>query len=764
MPYDQLFASAGQQFGVDPLWVQAMSQQEDPAGDPKAVSPKGAVGNMQLMPDTAKELGVTDSTLPEQNIPAGTHYFAKNQAKYKDSNLALMAYNWGPGNVDQWIKNGANPEQIPEETKGYVKKVNGNYQKLKGAKQPTTMAENLDPIEQALIGDQNEKNLSSDSNTSAIDPIEQALSANYDESPKSNQQALGKKQPGYVEDIQNSEPTALVRGVGAATQIPAYAGNLAARVEGYLYGHGHNLLSSEKPYSQEQLDKFSSIQPFTTGDNISDQLVKVGAQLTPGVASLLGNKLTNEQYNKLATLQENGISGNLLYEPKTLPGKLSTGAIEGAIGGRLPVAEAGSLGAGSLAKAAPKGALTTGSLVRGAASGVGATAANEAFPNNPLAMVAGGLVAPAAEGVGNFVKGAPIDPNVAQLAKTLQDDYGIKIPSYQLSNNPLVARGGALMDRLGLTKNNDTLGKFNGALAEAIGAPAGESGLTPDVMKTARTTTSAGYNTVLDKIGEVKADALPDALQSVIDRAKKTITTNKTSSVENLEAAVEEIKSNIKDGKLSARAFKDLTNSHSTLDELISDTDNPKLAAHARMLESALYDTLKKSAAPEDVATLNDLDMKWKNMRTVQGLAAKADATGQVSPARLITPVAKSFKDLAYGGGGDLGVLAKGGQTFKNLSSSGTFENSLVGRALGYVPETALAGGGLTALAHGLPLLGLKGAAVYGMGKALGHGLTSDWYRNKLMEESLNPKSSLVPENPLLNYALPATATVNGTH
>lgn len=83
--------------------------------DPKAVSPKGAKGLVQLMPITQKELGVKDPHDPYESVWAGGRYLAKMLGQFKELPLALAAYNWGPGNM---AKHGF--DKAPFETKDYV--------------------------------------------------------------------------------------------------------------------------------------------------------------------------------------------------------------------------------------------------------------------------------------------------------------------------------------------------------------------------------------------------------------------------------------------------------------------------------------------------------------------------------------------------------------------------------------------------------------------------------------------------------------------
>lgn len=114
--YSSQILSASKKYNVPAHVITAVIKHES-AGNPSAVSPKGAYGLMQLMPDTARSLGV-DPKDPTQNIDGGTRYLKQQYDKFGSWELAFAAYNAGPGNVQKY--GGIPPFK---ETKNYVSSI-----------------------------------------------------------------------------------------------------------------------------------------------------------------------------------------------------------------------------------------------------------------------------------------------------------------------------------------------------------------------------------------------------------------------------------------------------------------------------------------------------------------------------------------------------------------------------------------------------------------------------------------------------------------
>jgi len=126
--YDPLIRQHASQHGIRPELVRAVIQVES-AFNPRAVSPKGAMGLMQLMPATARRFGVIDPFNPAENIRAGVSYLRQLLERYdQDEQLALAAYNAGPAAVDKY------GSKVPpyKETQNYVLKITNIRGNMRG--------------------------------------------------------------------------------------------------------------------------------------------------------------------------------------------------------------------------------------------------------------------------------------------------------------------------------------------------------------------------------------------------------------------------------------------------------------------------------------------------------------------------------------------------------------------------------------------------------------------------------------------------------
>jgi len=126
----QVISKASSRGRIDPDLIESMIRAES-GFNAKAVSPKGAQGLMQLMPETAARLGVRDAMDPVANVNGGTRYLEELLGRYDDDLVkALAAYNAGPLRVEQY---GGVPPYY--ETRAYVARVVKDFNKKKKAQQ-----------------------------------------------------------------------------------------------------------------------------------------------------------------------------------------------------------------------------------------------------------------------------------------------------------------------------------------------------------------------------------------------------------------------------------------------------------------------------------------------------------------------------------------------------------------------------------------------------------------------------------------------------
>jgi soluble lytic murein transglycosylase-like protein len=142
--FDDLISEHSRKSGVRTDLVRAVMQVES-GFNPYARSPKGAMGLMQLMPETARQFGVKNAFSPAENVRAGVAYLRELLDRYQDNEeLALAAYNAGPGAVD---KHG---QTVPpyRETQNYVTKIT----KMTGPQVIKVRGEKIYQVDQVIDG------------------------------------------------------------------------------------------------------------------------------------------------------------------------------------------------------------------------------------------------------------------------------------------------------------------------------------------------------------------------------------------------------------------------------------------------------------------------------------------------------------------------------------------------------------------------------------------------------------------------------------
>lgn len=132
MNIDEAVEKASRKYGIDKNLIMAVIKQESDF-NPNATSGAGAMGLMQLMPGTARELGVSNAYNVQQNVDGGTEYLRELLNMYGNSKeMALAAYNAGSGTLkSRGVNNTSGISRLPYETRDYVQKVMSYYNNAK---------------------------------------------------------------------------------------------------------------------------------------------------------------------------------------------------------------------------------------------------------------------------------------------------------------------------------------------------------------------------------------------------------------------------------------------------------------------------------------------------------------------------------------------------------------------------------------------------------------------------------------------------------
>ena len=331
---------------------------------------------------------------------------------------------------------------------------------------------------------------------------------------------------------------------------------------------------------------------------------------------------------------------------------------------------------------------------------------------------------------------AGTSPERAALAQRAAE-MGIPLTAAQVGETSFPKFMESVLDKLPMvyrgSARTQQIPAFTSAVARTFGETA--DSITPEVMERAKTRLGREFNRLAEGTMIKADDAFQSRLLSIQDEAAQVLSESEVKPILN---QISNISSKITDGVLDGKVYQALTRKGSPLDRAIA-LGAPSIKYYAGQVRDALDEAMQKSISPDAAAQLRNARLQYKNMKTVEDLVEKS-TDGQISPALLLNEVRKSYKNMAYKGAGDIGDLAKIGQTFlKQQPSSGTSER------LGIM--TALAGGGasLANPAIALPTLGGLGGAIAGGNIARGV-LNSDTYRNLMIANALRNGPLISPE------------------
>lgn len=745
--YASLIADAETRHGIPPGLLHAVITVGERSGE-RAVSPKGAMGLAQLMPGTAREVGVKDPMDPAQSIEGGAKYLSQQLAKHNgDPRLAVAAYNAGPGAVAKY--KGVPPFR---ETQDYVARVvgPGGYQmqddvdaffgtapQVKAAAAQGSSAQFLQGVGaapgQAAPQDQqsaSQKFLSDIGETKASKPGKVIVGPEVNALPINAETGVGlpaaqarafrqlaagggidinaqvgtaklpyvQVKPGvvpsgpgvYYVDLEgklqqtHGEPVGKAEALGAgfvqgARDVNASINNLAGFVDERVpVSKGLNQLlgfDAEKSKAQDYVNRegFESRyqdQAYGTGGRIAGQVAASAPIMLAGgevAAPLLrGSGAVGEFVAGRA-------GGNLLTQTAS---RATQGAIQGAEGA----------------------ALTSGQSDRPLAEqvGTGALVGGVAGPVVPAVLGAAGNVV-------NKVTQSPVATEVADLARVAMDKWKIPLRSSQIAGT--ADRAAAITDSNLIGATGSGYGRsateqgrrFTQAVSNTIGEDTDK--ITPEVMAAAKRRIGGTMNDIAAKTTIKVDDQMLNELAAVGSQAREIGL--ESGQIKGLDAQIEKILDYAAshDGNITGEAYQTIVGHKSSLQRMQSNGQGA-VRDLANDIREAIDGGLERSA-PRDVRdALTRARYEYKNLKTIEDLAEKAGPDGQISPAQLLGRVRAKFDNFAYGGGGDLGELARIGQTFlKEPPQSGTAP-----RLMEMIKRNAL-GGGLLAGAGGAQLL-----------------------------------------------------------
>lgn len=650
--YARYFDGAAKAWNIDPRLLRAVALAESGGDENTPDSAAGAAGLMQIMPDTAKRIGV-NPYVPEQAIYAAARIMDENLHRYGNVPDALRAYNAGT-DPSRW----SNPE-----TRDYVGRVAGYFRSLpdaphspaarpEGTSMPTAKSARPsdDAMMAALTGGQPAPGSATAKGATTSRPDDEAMMRMLTGSSAvpvptaagqvpvrvpaepSMLESLGAGIGRGVKDVRDT----IVKGADwVDRKVPALS-----RLDESALG----ITPAQRAARVADLDREERAYDQRYGKSLTAAAARIGGNLVAtapvlgpvgdGVGAVLG-----------AGRAAVGFGDNLLTQGLTAAAR---GSVEGAAGGALT---AGGYGEDPIAAAR-----------QGAEFGAG------------LGVAAPAMVG-AARAIGSTAKGGSLSPEVARLAKTAIERYGIPIPVGQMSDNSMVRTLDQYSRRIPLSGGDAETAVQQAAFNRAVGETIGLTGarkITPDDWQAAK----RAIGQRMDDIGRqttIKADQqLLDELAALHDELPSTMTDQEARPVQRqIDNVLNAFDAN---GEMNGQLYQNLTKTNAPLAKAIGNR-NSNIGNAAmdvkNILAGAALRSLQASGTPELAKHLTHARFQYKNLKTIEPLVNKSP-TGDISAPGLLEAVRSKFGDNMAEAGplGDLGRIGK--RFMKEPADSGT--------------------------------------------------------------------------------------------
>ncbi len=669
-----LFAAAGEKYGIDPTLLMAVAKQESGLNPNTPDSYQGAQGLMQILPSTARGLGITNPRDPAQAIPAAAAYLREGFDKTGTPEGAIMYYHGGP-DTRQW----------GPKTRAYLPAVAGHYANMK-KQEPDPYADIYKEFSGALQS-QTDKPAAAvpdskgDPYGALYKEFSQALSEPQklptEESPEdAGQRSIAANVMTPPQSTaRGGEDTYLSRsweGLKKAGQtLPGYIGGQIAKTPGQIATNAGQAYEMAK----------AGISDISQGSLLPSGMPSLAIQ--PGGPTGGFNSVPYPDTPPSSNFNPGGLLGTALGVVG-VPGSLVSGPARTLVG--EPVTQA------------------TGSQRLGA----GAEAA---------ANVIGGQLALG----GARMPGGAADPETLRLAQAA-DAWGIPVRASQISTNPLVRKTDQMVGIIpgsgqGAQRAAQTSG-FTRAVSNTFGEDTPQ--ITRRTLETAQDRIGGVMNDVEGRTTVVLDQPMIDRFANLEGRLRQALGPDDP-NYRKIAAQLDDIfsKAAANNGTLPGESWKALTTHKSPLN-LLADASDATLSRPASEILDTLRDGIQRSAAPGDAEAYARARFQYKNMKTVEPLVTKG-TPGEISPALLRGRVDAQFDPRRAG---PLGDLADIGQRFMRAPpDSGTPYGTLVLNALteapGKVAAGLVAGGGLGGHLLGFGpselLQGAAGAAAAGL-------------------------------------------------